>query len=208
MNRHKQGIADNLAEMLDYYDSHGKRLGTLPRGEIHARELINRHEAFYIVNGKNELLLQRRSPKKDLNPGLWDKLGGHVPAGKEYSLTEAVEEACHGLNVRPRLLNIYDFVKASKSENLARTMILTNLDHKLNYHAVRLLPNGTEKVETVHLRSFLGRYDGLLSPQTSEVETLKWYTRNELEKAMRRDPRAFTHDLHDGIQLYGARIFR
>lgn len=208
MKSDDRGQADDVSELLNYYDAEGKLLGTLPRKEIHARRLINRHEAFYVTNSQNELLIQLRSAKKELNPGLWDKPGGHVPGGKHYSLSEIAEEACYGLGVKVILLPRGDFRRAVEAIDLSRTIVLTSLEETLNYAARRIMLDGSEEIERIHLNSFVGRYDGPTARQPAEVQRLKWVNRQKLEAAIRADPKAYTYDLRDMLARKAEEIFK
>ena len=95
----------NPEELFDLYDERGR-----PLGLTKARHLVHRdgdwHRCFHcwIVSPNPDapsILLQRRSPTKDLWPGYWDvSVGGHYSAGEgiEGGLREISEEV--GLDVR------------------------------------------------------------------------------------------------------------
>lgn len=52
-------------EMLEYFNfDNTKSIGIAERSYIHQNSLWHREVAIWILNEKNELLLQRRSPKK------------------------------------------------------------------------------------------------------------------------------------------------
>ena len=54
---------------------------------------------LFVVNSKNQILMQKRSAKKELWPGCWDGTGGgHVDAG-EIGLTCAIRELREELNI-------------------------------------------------------------------------------------------------------------
>lgn len=96
------------AEQLDVVDGHDRVIGRASRGEIH--RLGHRHRAVHLLvfNAAGEVFLQKRSPAKDNNPGLWDSsVSGHVDAGESYDhcvVREAGEEIGLALAAVPRRL--------------------------------------------------------------------------------------------------------
>ena len=90
-------IADT-EEMLPVVDDNGKVIGKALRSECHSNvALIHPVVHVHIYNGKGELLLQKRSMKKLIQPGKWDtSVGGHITYGEpieEALKREAWEEA-------------------------------------------------------------------------------------------------------------------
>ena len=72
-------------EMLDVVDADDSVVGVMTRGEIHARGLMHRAVHILVFNESGELFLQKRSMKKDNNPGEWDSsAAGHVDSGENY----------------------------------------------------------------------------------------------------------------------------
>ena len=93
-----------MTEFFDILDDSGR-----PTGSTKARELVHKdgdwHKAvhIWIVNDKDEILLQKRSPNKDSNPNMWDvSSAGHLSAGDD-SLTGAMREIKEelGLDIPP-----------------------------------------------------------------------------------------------------------
>jgi isopentenyl-diphosphate delta-isomerase type 1 len=77
------------AEMLDIVTPEGKVIGQARRSEVHGNnKLLHRVVHVFVFNVEGKLLLQKRSMKKDVAPGVWDtSVGGHVDLG------EAIETA-------------------------------------------------------------------------------------------------------------------
>ena len=72
-------------EFLAVVDEHDKIIDRRPRHEIHALALRHRAVHILLFNKAGQLLLQKRSMKKDLNQGLWDtSAAGHVDDGETY----------------------------------------------------------------------------------------------------------------------------
>jgi isopentenyldiphosphate isomerase len=95
-------------ELLDIYDSCGNAVNkTKPRSQVHRDGDWHRTVHVWIVNSKDELLLQKRSMEKESHPGLWDiSSAGHIAAGQS-SIDAAVREVQEelGLIIFPGELN-------------------------------------------------------------------------------------------------------
>lgn len=80
---------DDLDEMFVVVDRDDNIVGYKTRRECHADPLLtHRAIAIMIRNSKGEILLQKRSMTKDLNPGKWTlAAGGHVTKDHTYKET-------------------------------------------------------------------------------------------------------------------------
>jgi isopentenyldiphosphate isomerase len=73
-------------ELLAVVDEHDRIIDHCPRNQIHALALRHRAVHILVFNDAGQLLLQKRSMKKDLNQGLWDSsAAGHVDNGEDYN---------------------------------------------------------------------------------------------------------------------------
>lgn len=74
-------------ELLEIVDKDGKVLGVAPRSSIHGDpSLLHKVVHVLVFNSLGELLLQKRSMSKDVEPGKWDtSVGGHVSAAEDIS---------------------------------------------------------------------------------------------------------------------------
>ena len=52
-------------------DSQDQILGTMPKMEAHEKGVLHRAFSVFILNDKNELLIQRRAENKYHSAGLW-----------------------------------------------------------------------------------------------------------------------------------------
>src|SRR5256885_1780489 len=103
-------VSEPTEEQLNVYDSSGRVVGTRPRSEAKSMGLAVGAVNVLIVNGRGEVLLQRRPVDKE-NGGRWDKsVGGHVGAGEEFDDTarrECGEELFDdGASPRVRLVEL------------------------------------------------------------------------------------------------------
>jgi len=83
-------------EILDIVNENDEVIGQGTRKEIHEKGLLHRVVDIWFYNKKGQVLLQKRSLKKDNSPGLLGfSVGGHVEAGAsilDTVLREAKEE--------------------------------------------------------------------------------------------------------------------
>ena len=77
-------------EMFQLVDRNGTPVGIASRAECHGNPLlIHLVVHLHVFDPQGRLYLQKRSIRKDTNPGLWDtSVGGHVGAGED--VTEAL----------------------------------------------------------------------------------------------------------------------
>jgi isopentenyldiphosphate isomerase len=86
-----------MAELFDVVDEDDGVVGTASREECHHRRLLHRSVMFFIFDGQDRILVNRRSASKEFFGGLWSiVLGGHLASGEGYLeavVREAREEA-------------------------------------------------------------------------------------------------------------------
>lgn len=96
---------DNVLEYRTRYDCH------------HDKSLIHRAIGVLVFNDKGELLLQKRSQHKDLNPGKYTiSVGGHVTKGQTYE-EAAMREMEEELGVQTPITFVKKFVVHNNQES-------------------------------------------------------------------------------------------
>jgi 16S rRNA (adenine1518-N6/adenine1519-N6)-dimethyltransferase len=100
--------SDDSAEIFDVVDERDEVIGQETRGEVHRLGLPHRAVHVLVFNARGQVFLQKRSLKKDRQPGLWDSsASGHVDTGEDYdacAMRELREEIGLSLNAAPRRL--------------------------------------------------------------------------------------------------------
>jgi len=72
-------------EIFDVVNERDEVISQAPRSEVHARGLLHRAAHMLVFNSRGQVLLQKRSMKKDRQPGLWDSsASGHLDSGEDY----------------------------------------------------------------------------------------------------------------------------
>jgi len=79
-------------DIFDVVNQRDEVIDRKPRSEVHRLGLLHRAVHVLVFNSHGEIFLQKRSMKKDRQPGLWDSsASGHVDSGEYYDAT-AVRE--------------------------------------------------------------------------------------------------------------------
>lgn len=87
-------------ELIDVLTPEGQPTGKRkPKDAVHRDGDWHRAAHVWIIDRHNRVLLQRRSPRKENNPGLWDvSAAGHLSAG-ESAVDAAVRETLEELGL-------------------------------------------------------------------------------------------------------------
>lgn len=103
-------------ELLFVVDENNLPLEPQPRDVAHKKGLWHRTSGIWIINKENKILCQKRSLKKDVNPGMWEAFfGGHLAPEEDYAHNaagEAGEEL--GIVVSEKDLIPYKIFKSDK----------------------------------------------------------------------------------------------
>src|SRR5205807_3455553 len=79
-------------DIFDVVNERDEVIDRKPRSEVHRLGLLHRAVHVLVFNARGEIFLQKRSMKKDRQPGVWDSsASGHVDSGEDYDTT-AVRE--------------------------------------------------------------------------------------------------------------------
>lgn len=87
----------NATELFPIVDEQGRVIGSATRKECHSgKKLLHPVVHLHVFDRSGRLFLQKRSLKKDIQPGKWDtSVGGHVDYGESVETAlqrEAKEE--------------------------------------------------------------------------------------------------------------------
>lgn len=141
------------------------------RENCHRYGLWHRAVAVFILNDKNEVLLQKRSRKKKMWPGMWDiSAGGHVLAG-EMGFQAAIRE-CY--------------------EELGITIVQSDL----LYIGCAMSTNHMKEIVNNHVNEFyvakIRDIPSELRLQGEEVESVKWLDPDVLIKKIKNNYEGIT----------------
>lgn len=149
-----------MEEYFDVLNEKGEYIGKIEtRKKCHTEGLWHKAVAMFIINSKEQVLLQRRSANKKMWPNMWDiTAGGHVLAG-EFGFQSIIREAEEELGIN---LNKNDitFVGSSISTNIQGNIV--------NNHFNEFYIVNKDIDETT------------LKLQEEEVSEVKWVDKNEI----------------------------
>src|SRR6266480_382032 len=95
-------------EIFDVVNERDEVVGRQSRSEVHRLGLKHRAVHVLVFNSRGQVFLQKRSMKKDRQPGLWDSsASGHLDCGEDYdacAVREVREEIGLELSAPPRRL--------------------------------------------------------------------------------------------------------
>src|SRR3989338_968813 len=95
-------------EYFDVVNEEDNIIGKASRDECHKKGLLHRTVHIFILNSKGELLLQKRSTKKNLYKGWWaDATAGHVDSGETYD-NAAKREMKEEIGISTKLEKLFD----------------------------------------------------------------------------------------------------
>lgn len=157
-------------EQVILVDEQDVELGTMEKMEAHKKALLHRAFSVFIFNQKGELLLQQRALNKYHSSGLWtNTCCSHPRPG------EPVEQAAH------RRLE----------EEMGFDTVLSKA-FTFIYKAV--FSNGLTEHEFDHV--FAGVYEGDVCTDITEVEAYAYYSLDQIQVMMAKDPDQFTAWFH------------
>ena len=117
-----------MEEIFDIYSRDGKYLGKAEKSKCHGKNPGFYHKPvwIWIINSKNEILVQKRAAYKKNNPNKWDmSSAGHVIAGEtpiQGSIRETYEEL--GIETKESDYKFIDEYIMDKSFEIAQVYLL------------------------------------------------------------------------------------
>lgn len=144
-------------ELFEVVDETGRVLGVAPRGRCHGDpSLLHQSVHVFVFDGQHRLFLQRRSLRKDSQPGKWDSsVGGHMAPG-EQPLESALRETQEELGFTPGSLTF-------AHQYIWRTSFESEL-----------------------IRSYVVRHDGPFRLDPDEIDEGRFWTQEEIRQAVGR----------------------
>ena len=115
-------------EYFPLVNEEGKTIGKATRKECHSgSKMLHPVVHLHILNNNGDLYLQKRSMRKDIQPGKWDTaVGGHIDYGEsvEEALRREVREELGVTDFSPIKITSYIFESAIEKElvNTFRTV--------------------------------------------------------------------------------------
>jgi isopentenyldiphosphate isomerase len=123
-------------EHLEIVDYRGDVIGYAPRKNVHGNpSLMHKVVHVLVFNRNGDILLQKRSQKKDVAPGKWDtSVGGHVGIGEDL-LSSSKREMHEELGItgyEPEYL--YSYIHSNKYETEMVTTFRCLCEHGFSFN--------------------------------------------------------------------------
>tara|TARA_Y100000031_G_C8175755_1_gene364018 strand:+ start:380 stop:1036 length:657 start_codon:yes stop_codon:yes gene_type:complete len=201
-----------MAEFIEIYDLEGNYLRDEERKSFY-KQLKEQYDKegktdtstkgiyLFLIDRGGNIYLQKRSKIVLQNPSLWDKtVGGHVMKGDSFEDT-LVRETKEEINVDVILTTSDDFEETVKSTDLTKKAVVKRID-TLQRESRRVLAGGKYFIKHTNSAMFFGYYEGDFKLIDGEVEEMKLFSLDELEKSLNKNPEQFTDDVVFLIKKY------
>jgi isopentenyl-diphosphate delta-isomerase len=153
-------------EKVILVNSNDEPIGLMPKMEAHEKAVLHRAFSVFVVNDKNELMLQQRALEKYHSPGLWtNTCCSHQRDGEG--------------NIEAGLRRL--------DEEMGFT---TSLEYLFNFIYKAPFDNGLTEHELDHV--MLGRYEGNPVINPEEVASWKWMNIEEINSDLKNNPDSYT----------------
>lgn len=156
-----------MSELITLVDMDDNEIGCMDKLEAHRKGILHRAFSIFILNRKNQMLLQRRAVNKYHSGGLWTNT-----CCSHQRLGERLEEAAHR-----RLMEEMGFDCVLK--DVFSFIYKAHLDNSLVEH------------ELDHV--FLGYFDGEPQINIEEADAWEWVDIEEIQKEISYNPSKFTY---------------
>jgi len=141
-------------------------IGRMEKMEAHRKGVLHRAFSVFIVNERNEMLLQQRAKTKYHSSGLWTNACCSHPRPGEETEAAALRRMYEELGFTTPVTKIFDF----------------------QYNAA--FDNGLTEHEYDHV--YFGEYTGKLNPNPGEVQDYCYKKMEEISNMIETHPHKFT----------------
>ena len=163
-------------ELFDIVDENGNVIGTAPREKCHGDpSLIHRTAHVFVIHPDGQhILLQLRRKDKDIQPGKWDtSVGGHLDHGEDFETA-----------ARRELREELGFTGTADLEFL--------FDAKIR-----------NEIESENTRVYSLTTDGPFVFQESEIDDIRFWSLDEIDRELSAGGTAFTPNLCEELKKLG-----
>lgn len=158
-------------------DEDDNPIGQATKQEAWSKGLVHRCVRIVLEDGKGNMLLQHRSPTKDIFPDCWDSAAaGHVDAGEDYDVA-AYRELEEELGIKGIELTVVGTYRSSEAWR----------GHTFNRFA------------RVYKATFAGMPPRL---EVDKVDDARWFSIEEVKALVRDTPDQVTDGLRQIIEHY------
>jgi isopentenyl-diphosphate delta-isomerase len=160
-------IVSSESEELILVDAQDNEIGYRSKADCHdGQGVLHRAFSLFLFNDENEMLLQQRGVQKRLWPGYWSNSCCSHPRRGESLAVATTRRLYDELNMAAELEYVYRFCYQAQFDEA-----------------------GSEN-ELCHV--YLGRIDGDIRPNDSEIESVRFISAASLDQELASEPQRFT----------------
>lgn len=141
-------------------------LGLMPKLEAHERALLHRAFSVFILNDKNEIMLQQRAAQKYHSPLLWTNTCCSHQRDGESNIEAGSRRLFEEMGFKASLKELFHFIYKAPFDN---GLTEHELDHVM-----------------------IGYYNGQPEVNPEEVANWKWMGIEEIKRDMEQNPESYT----------------
>ncbi len=161
-----------VAEYLDIVNENDEVIGRDTRENVHKNHQIHREVHVFVLNSRGDILVQKRSAKKDDRPGYYDaSVGAQVSSGESY------EQAA----------------KRETEEELG--FVPLKLEKVCDYHSYSAR-------QRVNRRLFVCHSAGPFKIEAEEVESAEFYSPETIKQEIEKGEKKFTDGFKISLHKY------
>lgn len=147
-------------------DQNDTQIGLMPKLEAHEKAVLHRAFSVFILNNKNEIMLQQRANQKYHSPSLWTNTCCSHQRDGETNIQAGTRRLFEEMGFETNLKELFHFIYKAPFDN---GLTEHELDHVM-----------------------IGYYDGAPKINPDEVADWKWMCIEDVKKDMLVQPEIYT----------------
>lgn len=141
-------------------------IGLMPKMEAHEKALLHRAFSVFILNSKNEIMLQQRAAQKYHSPLLWTNTTCSHQREGETNIEAGNRRLMEEMGIKTELKELFSFIYKAPFDN---GLTEHELDHVM-----------------------IGYYDDEPNINREEAESWKWMSIDAVKEDMKNHPELYT----------------
>ncbi|SHM29794.1 isopentenyl-diphosphate Delta-isomerase [Flavobacterium xanthum] len=155
-----------IEENVILVNKNDEQIGLMPKLEAHEKAVLHRAFSVFVLNSKNEIMLQQRASQKYHSPLLWTNTCCSHQREGETNIQAGSRRLFEEMGFKTELKELFHFIYKAPFDN---GLTEHELDHVM-----------------------IGYYDGEPVINPEEVESWKWMKIEEVKKDMELHPLLYT----------------
>lgn len=153
-------------EKVILVNEHDEQIGLMEKLEAHEKALLHRAFSVFILNDKNEIMLQQRAAEKYHSPLLWTNTCCSHQREGESNIEAGTRRLYDEMGIKTELKELFHFIYKAPFDN---GLTEHELDHVM-----------------------IGYYNDEPKINPEEVESWKWMSIDEVKDDLQQNPEIYT----------------